>query len=242
MKLLSHISVDCVILGFDGSKLHVLLAERDILPHEDPGKLSGKYKLPGDMIGNDESPQDTAFRVLNNYTGRDRLFLKQFEVFGTPGRIKSPNDLMWLQHTTSMEIDRVITLAYLSLVKIDQSEPKDVAENLHWIPVDHLPHLIFDHDAIIKRAFEEVQRELRTDPVGFELLPKKFTIRQLQQLYEIVFERELDSRNFRKKIRNLKYIVPLEEKETGVSHKPAQLFRFDPKLFNKHKKDIGFFI
>ncbi|MFC0875226.1 NUDIX domain-containing protein [Saccharicrinis sp. FJH2] len=242
MKLLSHISVDCVILGFDGTKLHVLLSERDILPQEDTKIRSGKYKLPGDMIGNNESPQDTAFRVLNNYTGRDRLFLKQFEVFGTPGRIKSPNDLLWLQQTSGIDIDRVITLAYLALVKIDQSEPKDVSENLHWVPVDQLPHLIFDHDAIVKRAFEEIQRELRTEPVGFELLPKKFTIRQLQLLYEIVFERELDSRNFRKKIRNLKYIVPLEEKETGVSHKPAQLFRFDPKLFNKYKKDIGFFI
>jgi 8-oxo-dGTP diphosphatase len=242
LELLSHISVDCVILGFNGKMLHVLLTERELLQKEDPRIPSGKFKLPGDMIGNDESPQDTAFRVLNNYTGRDKLFLKQFEVFGTPERIKSPNDLLWLQQTSGIEIIRVVTLAYVALVKIDQSEPVDVTENLHWVPVDHLPHLIFDHDAIIKRAFQEVQRELRTEPIGFELLPKKFTIRQLQLLYEIVFERKLDSRNFRKKIRNLKYIVPLDEKETSVSHKPAQLFRFDSKLFNKHKKDIGFFI
>lgn len=194
------------------------------------------------MIGNNESPQDTAFRVLNNYTGRDKLFLKQFEVFGTPGRINSPNDLLWLQKTTGLSIERVITLAYLALIKIEQSEPKDESESLHWVPVNKLPQLIFDHATIIKRALEEVQRELRTEPVGFELLPKKFTIRQLQLLYELVFERELDSRNFRKKIRNLKYIVPLEEKEKGVNHKPAQLFRFDKKLYNKYKKDIGFFI
>lgn len=241
MKLLSHISVDCVILGFDGEELHVLLSEREILKSEQAHVPSGKFKLPGDMMGNDESPQETAFRVLNSYTGKDKLFLKHFEVFGKPGRIKSPNDLLWLKHTTGMEIDRVITLAYLALIKIDQSEP-EVLENLHWVPVNNLPHLIFDHETIIDHAVEMVQKELRTEPVGFELLPRKFTIRQLQQLYEVVFERKLDSRNFRKKIRKLKYIMPLEEKEMGVNHKPAQLFRFDKKLFNRYKKDIGFII
>lgn len=242
MKLLPHISVDCVILGFDGTQIKVLLSERDILPQEDVTVSSGKFKLPGDMIGNDESPLDAAYRVLNNYTGRDKLFLKQFEVFGRPGRIKSPNDLLWLELTTGMPIERVLTLAYLALVKIDQSEPEDVSETLHWVTVKQLPQLIFDHDDIIKRAIDEVQRELRTEPVGFELLPKKFTIRQLQSLYEVVFERELDSRNFRKKIRNLKYVVALDEKEEGVNHKPAQLFKFDQKLFDKYKKDIGFSI
>lgn len=242
MKLLPHISVDCVILGFDGTQIKVLLSEREIFPQEDITVISGKFKLPGDMIGNDESPLDAAYRVLNNYTGRDKLFLKQFEVFGRPGRIKSPNDLLWLELTTGMPIERVLTLAYLALVKIDQSEPEDVSETLHWVSVKQLPQLIFDHDDIIKRAIDEVQRELRTEPVGFELLPKKFTIRQLQSLYEVVFERELDSRNFRKKIRNLKYLVALDEKEEGVNHKPAQLFKFDQKLFDKYKKDIGFSI
>ena len=242
VKLLPHISVDCVILGFDGEQIKVLLSERAVLSEENPAYPSGKYKLPGDMIGNNESPEDAAYRVLNNYTGRDKLFLKQFEVFGRPGRIKSPNDLLWLEKTTGMQIDRVLTLAYLALVKIDQSEPEDVSETLHWVPVTNLPQLIFDHDDIIRRAIEEVQRELRTEPVGFELLPKKFTIRQLQSLYEVVFDNELDSRNFRKKIRNLKYLIPLEEKEIGVSHKPAQLYKFDQKVFDKHKKDIGFSI
>lgn len=242
MKLLPHISVDCVILGFDGTQIKVLLSEREILKEEDTEIPSGRFKLPGDMIGNDESPLDAAYRVLNNYTGRDKLFLKQFEVFGRPGRIKSPNDLLWLERTTGMAIERVLTLAYVALVKIDQSEPEDVDETLHWVSVKELPQLIFDHDEIIERAIEEVQRELRTEPVGFELLPKKFTIRQLQSLYEVIFEQELDSRNFRKKIRNLKYLVALDEKEVGVSHKPAQLYEFDNKLFDKYKKDIGFSI
>lgn len=242
MKLLPHISVDCVILGFDGTQIKVLLSEREILKEEDTEIPSGRFKLPGDMIGNDESPLDAAYRVLNNYTGRDKLFLKQFEVFGRPGRIKSPNDLLWLERTTGMAIERVLTLAYVALVKIDQSEPEDVDETLHWVSVKELPQLIFDHDEIIERAIEEVQRELRTEPVGFELLPKKFTIRQLQSLYEVIFEQELDSRNFRKKIRNLKYLVALDEKEVGVSHKPAQFYEFDNKLFDKYKKDIGFSI
>jgi hypothetical protein len=110
------------------------------------------------------------------------------------------------------------------------------------LPLKSLPQLIFDHNLIITHALDTVRKELRSEPIGFELLPKKFTLRQLQNLYEVILGTPLDNRNFRKKISNLEYLIPLNEKEVGVNHKPAQYYRFDKKIYNKHQKDLGFVI
>jgi 8-oxo-dGTP diphosphatase len=132
----------------------------------------------------------------------------------------------------------VVTIAYYSLIKIDES---NVTEKTLWHPIENLPELIFDHNQIINRALEILRREIRTEPVCFELLPKKFTIRQMQNLYEAILGEKLDNRNFRKKIRPMEFLIPLSDKEKNVNHKPAQLFRFDKKLYHKHRKVVSGF-
>lgn len=243
IRLNPHISVDCVIFGFDIQQLKVLLIERDHLKDENPDISSGLHKLPGNLISDTEDLNEAAYRILKELTGLDHIFLNQFGVFGNPDRLGNPNDLIWLQSTSELPVDRVITIAYYSLVKINDSNPTDsLLAKANWIPVHNLPTLIFDHAQIIHRALEALRKELRTEPIGFELLPKKFTLRQLQNLYEVILGNELDNRNFRKRITRLEYIIPLAEKEEDVSHKPAQLYKFDRKHFARSRKDIGFAI
>jgi 8-oxo-dGTP diphosphatase len=238
-----HISVDCVIFGFDSTELKILLVQREKLSSEDPSLPSGLMKLPGNLIEENEDLDKSAYRVLNELTGLDKIYLKQFSVFGNPDRLKIPNDLLWLKTSSGLVIDRVVTVAYFSLVKIDESDPQaHINSNAFWLPVKNLPQLIFDHNQIISNALETVRKELRTEPIGFELLPKKFTLRRLQNLYEVILGTTLDNRNFRKKIGKVEYLIPLDEREVGVNHKPAQFYRFDKKIYKKHQKDIGFVI
>lgn len=242
-RLNPHISVDCVIFGFDGAHLKVLLVEREKLPEEDPNIPSDILKLPGNLISDIEDMDESAYRVLRELTGLEKIFLKQFSVFGNPNRLDNPNDLEWLKITSGLPVERVVTIAYYSLVKINESNPNEsLLSRTKWVSVGELPRLIFDHNLIVEKALEAVRKELRTEPVGFELLPKKFTLRQLQCLYEVVFGNKLDNRNFRKRIGKLEYLVALPEKELGVNHKPAQLYKFDKKTFYKTRKDVGFMI
>jgi ADP-ribose pyrophosphatase YjhB (NUDIX family) len=238
-----HISVDCVIFGFDETQLKVLLIERGDLNSENLEAGKASLKLPGSLINDTEDLDTSAYRVLKELTGMDKLFLKQFAVFGNPDRLSNKEDLAWLRQTSGLMIERVVTVAYYSLVKITDSNPLEtLTEKTRWVPLNDLPQLVFDHNRIVNDALETLRKELRTEPIGFELLPKKFTLRQLQILYEVILGKDLDNRNFRKKLGKLEYLIPLEEKQTGVSHKPAQLYKFDKKLFIKHRKDIGFAI
>jgi 8-oxo-dGTP diphosphatase len=243
IRLNPHISVDCVIFGFDGKYLKVLLIERDKLQEESPAIPSGLLKLPGSLISDTEDLDHSASRVLKELTGLDHIFLKQFAVFGSPDRLSNSNDLLWLRTTSELVIDRVVTVAYYSLVKINDSNPTEsLPEKTSWLKVSELPQLSFDHNLIINSALDALRKELRTEPIGFELLPKKFSLRQLQNLYEVILGNRLDNRNFRKKIGKLEYLIPQSEKEIGVNHKPAQLYKFDKKLFLKKRKDVGFVI
>lgn len=238
-----HISVDCVIFGFDGKHLKVLLIEREQVTEEVPIVPSGLLKLPGNLISDAEELDDSANRVLKELTGLNNIFLKQFAVFGSPDRLKKTNDLTWLRTTSGLQIDRVLTVAYYSLVKINESNPTEsLLDKTRWIPVYEVPQLIFDHNLIIEKALEALRKELRTEPIGFELLPKKFSIRQLQNLYEVILGNKLDNRNFRKKVGKLEYLIAQPEKEKGVNHKPAILYKFDKKMFLKNRKDMGFVI
>ena len=242
-QLNPHISVDCVIFGFDTHQLKVLLIERERIAQEDPLIPSGIMKLPGNLILINEDIDSSAYRVLKELTGLDNIFLKQLEVFGKPDRLSNPNDLMWLKVTTGLQIERVVTIAYYSLVKIHESSLQDHIEGkTSWIPVEKIPQLAFDHNIIVDKALNTLRKELRTEPIVFELLPKKFTIRQLQNLYEIILGFTLDSRNFRKKISKLEYLIPLQEKEIGVNHKPAQYYKFDRKTYTRQQKELEFVI
>jgi 8-oxo-dGTP diphosphatase len=231
-----HVSVDCVIFGFQAGKLKVLLIERERIPRSHLG--GHKLKLPGSLISETEDLDISATRTLKELTGLDNIFLRQFGVFGFPGRLSPPDDLAWLRRTSGLMVDRVVTIAYFSLIKIHESNSTD---KIIWHPVDDLPELIFDHNRIINKALEALRKEIRTEPLCFELLPKKFTIRQMQDLYEAVLGERLDNRNFRKKIRPMAFLIALPEKERAVNHKPAQLFRFDRKLYERHRKVVSGF-
>jgi 8-oxo-dGTP diphosphatase len=231
-----HVSVDCVIFGFQAGKLKVLLIEREKVPKS---HLRGhKLKLPGSLISETEDLDISAIRTLKELTGFDNIFLRQFSVFGSPGRLSPPDDLAWLRRTSGLMVDRVVTIAYFSLIKIHES---NITDKIIWLPVDDLPELIFDHNRIIRKALEALRNEIRTEPLCFELLPKKFTIRQMQDLYEAILGERLDNRNFRKKVRPMAFLIALPEKEREVSHKPAQLFRFDKKLYERHRKVVSGF-
>jgi 8-oxo-dGTP diphosphatase len=232
-----HISVDCVIMGFDTKTLKVLLIER-----EDAGGITAghKLKLPGSMIYRDEDLDQSAIRNLTELTGLQNIIMRQFAVFSAPHRLSPPEDLEWLRKTTgNFQIDRAVTIAYYALIKL--KEVNRTSKTI-WCPVDKLPPLIFDHNQIIAKALKILRNEIRSKPLCFELLPKKFTIRQMQDVYEAILNESFDSRNFRKKLKNLKFLVPLGEKEKGVSHKPAMLYRFDHKLYTKTDKSKNGFI
>jgi hypothetical protein len=200
-------------------------------------------KLPGNLISDTEDLDNSAYRILKELTGVDNIFLKQLSVFANPKRLNNSNDLLWLRTTSGLPVERVLTVAYYSLVKIDKTTPtKSLLSKAHWIPVKNLPLLTFDHNLIVGKALVSLRKELRTEPIGFELLPKKFSIRQIQNLYEVILGNKLDNRNFRKRVGKLKYIVALAEKEKRVNHKPAQLYKFDEKIFIRERKDEGFVI
>ena len=235
-----HISVDCVVFGFDTLRLKVLLIEREYIGAH--GKKIMDYKLPGDFINPREDLDRAAHRTLNELTGLQDIYLRQFAVFGDPGRISRREDLKWLADTTGMDIRRVVTTAYYALISIPESNSDPVIKNnARWTCLEQVPELAFDHMKILKRGHEHLQITLRNEPIGFKLLPEKFTIRELQSLYEVILGCRLDNRNFRKKVLKSRYLVPLAEKQSGVAHKPARFYRFDKHKYNNHKKEaLGF--
>lgn len=236
-QLNSGVSVDCVIFGFDTKQLKVLLIERDKLPEENLLISSGTLKLPGNLIKDTDDLDRSAYRILKELTGLDHVFLKQFAIFGKPNRLNNPNDLTWLCSTSKVQVRRVVTVAYYSWLKIVKSNPaKTLLSRNYWIPVRKIPQLAFDHNFIIESALKDIRIKMQMEPFGFELLPKKFTIRQIQNLYEEILGKKLDNRNFRKKISSLKYIVALPEKEKKVNHKPAQLYKLDKEKIPKPRK------
>ena len=242
LKLNPHISVDCVIFGFDGKNLKVLLIKRGILNADKKNEITTDFKLPGDFITDEEDLETAASRVLQELTGLRNIFLKQLWVFGSPHRIQEEKDFKWLRETTGLPIERVVTVAYYSLIKIGESQQELVNKsNAVWIKHDDIKALAFDHFEILQRALKSLRKRLQNEPIGFELLPRTFTIRQLQNLYEIILGRELDNRNFRKKILKAEYLVPTSDKETEVAHKPARLFMFDKEIYEKAElREMGF--
>jgi hypothetical protein len=232
-----HISVDCVVFGFDNEELKVLLVKRS--------QNSKKYKLPGDLIVKMEILSDAANRILKQFTGLENIFVKQFGVFDDPERLETDGDMEWLRQFTKMDVDRVVTIAYYSLVKLDQSKQTQLSieYGAKWFPVKQIPDLIFDHEKILHKAFNTLKKEFLTDPLCFELLPKLFPLNQLQKLSESILDIKLDNRNFRKKVTNIGYIVPTGEKQKNVKHKPAMLYMFDRKIFEDIEyKNTGFII
>ncbi len=235
-----HISVDCVIFGFSTNQLKILLVERELA--DELGMQSKDHKLPGDFISINEDLDIAATRTLEELTGLQNIYLQQFAFFGRSNRISRKIDVDWLNETTGLDIQRVVTAAYYALINISESNSDfAIKNNASWIDINSIPRLAFDHSEIIFRGLDHLQKALRNEPIGFELLPEKFTIRELQSLYEVILGCTLDNRNFRKKILKSSYLIQLDEKQSGVAHKPAFFYRFDKTIYEKHNKDsLGF--
>ena len=231
-----HISVDCVIFGFSRNRLKVLLIRRSY--RNEAGTVETDYKLPGDFIAPEEDLDQAATRTLEELTGLTDIFLKQFGVFGHPGRISKPMDLKWLRDTTGLEINRVVTAAYYALINITESNREyAMKNNASWLELDRVRNLAFDHEEIIREGLVHLQHTLRSEPIGFELLPERFTIRELQSLYEGILDCRLDNRNFRKKILRSDFLVQLKEKQQGVAHKPAHYYQFDRAGYERNRSE-----
>lgn len=232
-----HISVDCVVFGMDSEGLKVLLINRDKKTQKSFNPR--KYKLPGDLIIKGEILSRAANRVLREFTGLKNIYLEQFGVFDHPSRLETSDDLIWLENTTGLKINRVITIAYYSLIQLEESKRTSLSVNYNarWFPVKELPEMIFDHKHILFSGLQKLRKGLLTDPLCFELLPEKFTLNQLQYVYENILDINLDNRNFRKKVNRLEYVIPLNEKQTGVSHKPARYYMFDKIKFEALEKE-----
>lgn len=232
-----YISIDCVLLGFDGEELKVLLVERvpDIhsLEYKD-------MKLPGRLIYFDEDIDQAANHVLHELTGIENAYLKQFRAFGSPSRTENPRDTEWLgrlEKLTGQKINRILTVAYMSLLRITRKMVIAPAYKARWYALNDVPALVFDHNKIITETLQQVRQNVEYDlSILFELLPARFTEQQLRRLFEHLYDRKLDVRNFHKKMMSMEYVVPLEEWQKDVPHRAARYYKFDKKIYNKKKK------
>ncbi|MDG1334267.1 MAG: NUDIX domain-containing protein [Crocinitomicaceae bacterium] len=225
------ISVDCVILGFDFEKLQVLLIERD----SDSDDQASRYALPGDLIYDDENLNQAAHRVLKELTGLENIFLEQSHAHGDVERTKRESDQKWLESVRDEPSLRVITVAYYSLVNINafKPSPSNFAKSVVWKPLGEIEDLAFDHFEILTQARRTLQAKIKLKPIGFNLLPEKFTLSQLHKLYESILGRELDKRNFRRKMMKLDIVERLDEKQIGVPHKPSNFYKFNIENYQK---------
>jgi len=241
--ILKNVSVDCVIFGFNNNKLNVLLwqseienvkkffEEKDkyeevrILFEENPiHKAEGYWGLIGTHLPTDEDLDEYAKYILSRTTGLKDIYLKQVKTFGKINRVP---------------FYRVLTTAYYAIINpaYHDLQFSEMAKVLTWHDINKLPKIIFDHKQIIKEALHKLREEVQYHPVGFHLLPDKFTLTQLQTLYEVILNKKLDTRNFRKKIQNMGLLVDTNEKQTNVAHRAAKLYSFDVKIYNQLKEE-----
>lgn len=208
------VTVDCVVFGLDEGDLKVLLIERGIPP------FAGRWALPGGFVRMDEDLETAARRELEEETGVVKVYLEQLYTYGEVDR--DPRE-------------RVISVAHYALVKLSDHRIKAAtdARNAAWFSVSDLPTLAFDHERIAATALVRLKGKVRYQPIGFELLPPKFTLTQLQRLYEVVLETPLDKRNFRKKILAMGFLEELDEIEQDVAHRAARLYRFDKQKYRE---------
>jgi 8-oxo-dGTP diphosphatase len=211
------LAVDCIIFGFDGKKLKALFARRNFPPEK------GKWSLLGGFVGAREDVRAAATRVLKEFTGMEDIYMEQLYCFGDIRRDRG---------------GRVVAIAYSALINI-QDYPKDLMEKhrAKWFSMRSIPSLVFDHREMVQMARKHLREKAVAHPLGFELLPEKFTMAQLQSLYEAIFETEFDTRNFVKKILGLNILRRLDEKETTSSRKGSFYYVFDKHQFNKKMKE-----
>ena len=209
------LSVDCIIFGFDQNKLKILIGRRNM----DPGR--GEWSLYGGFVRNDESLDAAAQRTLLELTGLRDIYMSQVGAFGNIDR--DPGE-------------RVVSVAYYALINVkDYSERLRKQHGVEWVNIEDIPQMYSDHNAMIAKARKLIQQKIKTNPVGFELLPELFTLTQLQRLYEAVNGEPLDKRNFRKRIKDMDYIEKTELIDKQTSKRGASLYRFNKKAFTEDK-------
>ena len=207
------VAVDCIIFGFSEGELNLLLLKRSMEP------ALGCWSLPGGFVKEHESAEEAATRVLSLLTGLDQLYMEQLRIFTEEQR--DPGE-------------RVLSIAYYALVNVEDFDRDLVLQhNAYWRNINDLPELIFDHDDMVRSALKRLRRKASTEPVGFNLLPEKFTVPQLQALYEAIYGRSIDKRNFRKKIQTMDFLEKSEEKDKSSSKRGAFLYTFNQELYEK---------
>lgn len=215
------ISVDCVLFGYDEKELKVLLIKSDL------EEFQGLYSLLGDLVRPDEDLETAAYRVLKERTGLDDVYLEQVQTFGSLDRHPS---------------GRVITVAYYSLIDIRHHKLQLSHNELHWHPLNEIRKLAFDHKLILDTCLQRLQQQVMEHPVIFNLLPEKFSLRELQELYEAILGVQLDRRNFRKKISIKDWLVDIDEMENDVPHRPGKLYKLKPEFKKRSARKKASFL
>lgn len=208
------ITIDCVIFGFNKANLEVLLVQ-----HAE-GESIGKWGLLGGYLKKEESADEAAQRIVYELTTLDNIYLEQLKAFTNPNRVSER---------------RVVTIGYYTLVNREDYNIKasQTVIEAKWYKINEIPDLIFDHNEILDFSLMQLRNRVRQAPIGFNLLPEKFTLLQLMHLYEEILGIELDKSNFRRKILHMKLLVALDEKQQDVSHRAAKLYKFDPDIYKK---------
>lgn len=209
------VTTDSVIFGFDGTKLKVLLIERGQEPHK------ARWAFPGGFVRMDESCEEGALRELQEETNMSCSYMEQFRTYSNPNR--DPRE-------------RVITVAYLALVKTQEVQAGDDASKAQWFDINEVPQLAFDHDVILSDALKHLRERIHFQPIGFELLPEKFTMRQLQNLYESILDVHFDRGNFSKKMLHFNILTPLDETVRPTPKREARLYRFNKESYDDLKQ------
>lgn len=238
-KYLRHISIDCVVFGFHENELKVLLLK---------AKYAGKWALPGGFILKEERLDAAARRILKERTGLDKIFLQQFYTFSDPERSTKKINQGFLKNMgikldKSWMFERFISVGYTALVDFTKVKPvPDIfSEKCEWYNIHEIPEMILDHQKIIEEALAHLRLQLNFQPIGYNLLPSKFTMPELQKLYETILERNLDRRNFQRKIIDTGILKRLEETKKGGSHKAPYYYKFDLRNYRKAlKAGMGF--
>jgi len=213
-EIIDALSVDCVVFGFKNGVLYVLLVKHG------EGLSKGMWALPGSWVKYNENLDDAAYRILRSQTSVSKIYLEQFRTFGDLSRYPTR---------------RVITVSYYALVNTEAFElhPGVTVSDAQWFDFNKKPPLVYDHTGILQACFSFLRHKVQHEPIGFNLLPKKFTLLQLQELYEAILGVGLDKSNFRRKFLKMNLLIPVEEYQLNVPHRAAKLYTFDKKIYDK---------
>jgi len=227
------LSVDCVLFGFDNNELKILLLKL---------KSIEKWALPGGFVEKDKDVSEGANSVLKERIGLENIFLKQFYLFGNVSRNENSHTKLLIEHKIISEDlrewfqQRFVTVGFYALVeysKVKETTVDFISESCEWHSINELPELILDHKIIISKAHQTLKKELNSEPIGLNLLPKQFTMPELQALYETVLEKKLDRRNFSRKMLNYRILIATDQRRVGVRHKAPTLYEFDEIKYNQ---------